>query len=425
MSEPLLRRLANEGPRQLRTAFRVGCALGISLAGAAVAVHADTVELRSGVSGAEIDGEIVRRVDEGRPPHLVLQVDSDLRIAVPQTRVRKSIADEELEKYRAAALAADDDAEAHYQLARACKKNGLDGQCDYHFRRAIELDPDHGPARAALGYVRNGNDWILYADQQRKRGMIRVAGRWTVPEAHLREERQEQIEVQAKQWVRDFARLRTTVLKGGKAAPDALAEIKAIDDPTASTAFAEALLDSRGGPDSQSMRMTYVEKLGSFRTSVALQALVKAGLEEPDAAIRDYALEQLQSYGGASAVATYLPILSAESHTPAQVHAALRALQPFPQPALWRQYVDALITTHKTRISKGPGIQTGMSSLGGGGLTMGGKDEVRVEQVRNPGALELLKTIAPGADFQYDQNAWRQYFAAQLMQSPGDLRRDP
>ena len=37
----------------------------------------------------------------------------------------------------------------------------------------------------------------------------------------------------------------------------------------------------------------------------------------------------------------------------------------------------------------------------------------------------LLQTIAPGVDFRFDQAQWRQYFANQLVGSPGDLRRDP
>ena len=55
---------------------------------------------------------------------------------------------------------------------------------------------------------------------------------------------------------------------------------------------------------------------------------------------------------------------------------------------------------------------------------MGGKPEVKYDPQQNPDALALLREIAPGIDHGYNQDAWRRHFAAQLMASPGDLRRD-
>ncbi len=56
---------------------------------------------------------------------------------------------------------------------------------------------------------------------------------------------------------------------------------------------------------------------------------------------------------------------------------------------------------------------------------MGGKKKAEFEFVQNPGALTLLKMVEPGADFRFDQQAWREYFASQLTAYQGDLRRDP
>ncbi len=390
----------------------------------AVAV-ADTVEMRGGV---QIDGKIVRKTDTGSKPHLIVEVDPELRVAIPQSRVVKTVSDhdEKLVWYRQQLQQVGEDAEAHYQLARQCKANGLLDQRDYHFQRAIEIDPDHRQARSALKYVRDGNEWVLFADQQRRRGLIPTSSGWEVPEVYLREQRRDEINDASKVWIKELGKLRGFVLRPGKRSAEALEAIKAIDDPLASTALAEALEKSRGNkPDPKSLRMIYVKRLGALRTSVAVQALVRTGIFEPDPGIRTEALMQLQEYGASSAVASYLPMLKGDNRKPAEVTAALRALNYFPEPELWEAYVDALITTHKSLTPKGPGMSVGSNSLGGSGLSTGSKQEVLTKTQQNPGALELLRQIAPGVDYRYDQAAWRNHFAEQLMQAPDDLRRDP
>ncbi|MCO8123666.1 hypothetical protein NHH03_18110 [Stieleria sp. TO1_6] len=411
-------------PRLLRYRLLAAVPLPVACWAMTASAMADNIELSGGVL---IDGTVLRKTDGGPKPHLVLELDPGLKIAIPQSRVRKSISDKELAWYQAAAEAAGEDPEKHCELAIACSAKRLSEQRDYHFRRAIELDPDHSRARKAMGYVEDGNDWVLYRDQQRRNGMIQTSSGWQVPEVYVRHEQMDQANAAARIWESDFAKMRTSYLKGDKRAEDAWKEMQAIDDPLATQALSKALKESRTGPDPQSLRKFYVQKLGSFKVSAAVQALVETGYDDPDSFIRDLALEELNQYGAASAVGYYLSILSGTSHTTGQVSAALRALNHFPDKELWRQYVDALITTHKQVKQKGAGMQAGMNNRGGMGLGMGGKAEVVTNHVKNPAALELLKTISEedGVNFGYDQASWRQYFADKLMGSTGDLRRDP
>lgn len=407
---------------RLSSAVLSSAALMVS-SGDVPSVSADTIELGGQV---QVDGEIIRRTETGTKPHMIVQIDPELRIAVPLSRVRKTISDQDLSWYQSAAEQAGDDPEAHYQLARQCKAKGLLPQRDFHFQRVIELDPNHSKARYALDYALDGNEWVPYDQLQRQRGLILAEGKWQVPAVYARHKAQEDADAAAKVWIREFTRLRSVYLRNDKRSADALASIEAIEDPMASLAFAEALEESRGNSsDPRGLRKLYIRKLGSFHTSIAVQALVKAGLVETDNEIRTMALEELKEFGAASAVATYLPILTAENHSPTQVSAALRALTVFPDPELWETYVDALVTTHKSVGPAGPGMNVGRGSNGGMGLAMGGKPKVEFSQQQNPDALLLLQTIAPGVDFRFDQAQWRQYFANQLVGSPGDLRRDP
>jgi hypothetical protein len=48
-----------------------------------------------------------------------------------------------------------------------------------------------------------------------------------------------------------------------------------------------------------------------------------------------------------------------------------------------------------------------------------------MQRKQNPAALALIKTIEPDQNFGYDQQAWREYFAAMKNSYRGDLRRDP
>lgn len=407
-------------PNRLRTAI---CSVALVVFLMPDAANADTLELMAGV---QVDGKIVRKNDSGARPNVVIEVDPGLRIAIPQQRIRKTISDADLAWYKTELESVGVDAEAHYQLARRCKENGLLAQREYHYRRAIEIDPNHSKSRSALGFARDGIGWVLFSELQRKRGMISVGGKWKVSEVYARERMRDTANNAAKRWIKEFEGLRKLYLRRGKRSEEALASIRTIDDPMASAAIAEALQKSRGNDsDPQSLRRIYVKRLAALKTSIAVQALVKTGLLEPDRAIRTEALVQLQAYGGNSAVATYLPILASSNSRPADVTAALHGLSYFPDPELWRQYVDALITTHKSVAAPGPGMQAGRSNQGGMGLAMGGKQAVRTDYQRNQAALTLLKEIAPGVDYRYDQSAWRNHFANQLMQSPRDLRRDP
>lgn len=382
---------------------------------------ADTVELNF---GGEVDGRVTKKNPRGKVPHVIVEVDDRLSVAVPQSRIGKTLTSDQFEWYQQAREAAGDDAEAHYKLAIECKRRGMEGQRTYHHQRAIALDPNHSKSRRQLGYTRSGNEWILYEEQQRRNGMILVRGGWKLPEQYAREKRMDEAKDASNRWIKKLARLRKGYLSN-KSPQESLEAIRAIDDPFSAQAISDALIESRDGPDPVALRRLYVKKLGSFKNPASVQALVRTALDEPYADIRLLALEQLKEYGAASAVATYLPILSSPNPKPAQVTAALRALNHFPDPELWRQYIDALETTYKTKVAPGPGMQVGQNSLGGAGLAMGGKEKVRVDIVQNPAAVELLKTIAPGVDFRYDKTAWRRYFADQLMRTPGNLRRDP
>jgi hypothetical protein len=381
---------------------------------------ADTVEISG---GGQLTGQVQRRADS-----VIVRVDDDIQVAIPASRVRRVVTSDALAEYRRLAGQTGDDAERHYQLALWCvRSEGLAGDVQhykrYHLQRAIELDPEHAKARGALGYTRQNGRWIRTSELMTERGMIPRSGGWELPEAAAIEDYQQAVDVDAKKWNREVRRLVSMALRGSAKAGEAMQALSEIRDPLAASAIAQQLQESREETtQSQSLRLLWVRLLGQFRNSTSVEALVRAGLEETDAMVREAALDELVAYGSASASATYLQYLTSNDNK--LVQRAARALTWFPDQELALTYIDALVTSHKTELAPGPGMQVGFGD-GGGGMQMGGKKQVQVDQVQNPAALTLVKLVIPEVDFGYDEQAWRNYIASQRTAFSGDLRRDP
>ncbi len=391
--------------------------------GFAPVVLADNVDL---YGGGHLTGS-VRRVSDAKVPYVIVEVDSSLRVAVPASQVRQVVEDKDLAEYVRRAKIAGNDAELNYMLARWCKENHLLSQNRYHMQRTIEIDPDHSYARAALGYAKEQNEWVLYTELQRSRGMIKVGtGGWQLPELAAMQAAQDEAEVGSKKWIKEIKKLRTAAMGEGASSVEAIATLTAIEDPLAAVAVAKELFDSRqpNAAQPRELRRLWVKLLGRFHNTPALEGLVRAGVEEADDVIREAALEELQQYGASAAVATYLPML--KSNMNSEVNRAARALSFFPNPELALILVDALVTEHKSTSAVGGGTQASFSPDGNGGaFTSGGKTVVVTQKLTNPAALTVLKMIEPDVDYGFDELRWRNHFANQRAGYTGDLRRDP
>jgi hypothetical protein len=384
--------------------------------------YADGVKL---TGGGHLSGK-VRRVPDAKVPYIVVEVDTGLRVALRASQIRQVVEDKNLAEYARRAKIAGNDAELNYMLARWCKENLLLAQNRYHMQRAIEIDPDHAYARAALGYSKEQNEWVLYDELQRSRGMIKVGtGGWQLPEVAAMQAAQDEADVGAKKWIKEIGKLRTAAMRGGESGAEAIATLSAIEDPLAAGAVAKELLDSRGANSSQprELRRLWVKLLGRFHNLPALEGLTRAGVEETDDVIREAALEELQEYGSSAAIATYVPMLKSNNNS--EVNRAARALSFFPDPELALTITDALVTEHKSTQAVGGGTQAGFTPDGGGAFTSGGKTVVVTQKLNNPAALTVLKMIESEVDYGFDEVRWREHFANKRAGYQGDLRRDP
>lgn len=356
----------------------------------------------------------------------VVEVDSQISIALPESRVSSLVTADQLDTYRQQVKATDlDDPAAVYDLAIWCGQNRLREQKRYWLQRVIVLDPNHRLSRKALGYVEHAGRWVKFEVMQRKFGLVKVGrNRWEVPEIIAREDAAEKYDRASKLWKKDLQRMVTAINRDQKTA---LAELNAINDPMASQAISDRLQGKVADPTN--LRLLWVRLLGQLRTRVAVEALVKLGWRENDRRVREACLEQLQEHGRSSAIATYTGIIrkavkDRKTH-PSDVRRAALALQSFPDPEYALLYADALVTELIEIGPPGASMNVGFGNNGGGGMQTGGGPNVKVEKSENLEVRNLLKLIEPGVDYGFDEIAWKLHFAGKRSRFEGDLRRDP
>ncbi|MEM9367774.1 MAG: HEAT repeat domain-containing protein [Planctomycetota bacterium] len=383
-------------------------------------VAADTVQLSG---GGHVSGD-VRAIGEGNDRYVIVQMDPDLVVAIAGTHVTRIVTNDQLARYKDLFHRAGNDAERNYQLSLWCKENNLDRQAHFHLAKTVRLEPNHKLARAALGYVKEQNEWVSYETSQRRQGMVKVQTRWVLPEALADLTAREESNLQSKLWIKKLDRLVSKALRGDR---EALAAINAIADPMAATAIAAQLEPSAKRNQPRSLRLTWVRLLAKLQAGPAVATLAKTGLLDQDDVVREEARRLAMEINPVSTAASYRNWLRSPSVK--QVRAAASALQDYADPADAMEYVDALVTVVKKKIQQGPGqgrTQAGFGSGGGlGGFAAGGTVIEKDQRYTNPEVLSLVKSVAPGIDYGYDQQKWRRYFASLMNPPVSDLRRDP
>ncbi len=317
-----------------------------------------------------------------------------------------------------------DTVEGQWKLAEWCRENHLSKQRKTHLERVIELDPNHVAARHALGYSQVQGRWVTQAKLMTENGYVRYKGSWVLPqEIELLEQQDKQKKAQL-EWSTKLNRWQTWF--DTDKAPQAEANIKAIDDPYA----ARALVKHLEREQRRDVRMLYIEALGRLNAAAGMDALVDSSLFDADEEVRLAALDQIVSAKYKPAVARYVKALKSRDNP--IVNRAAIGLAQLKDTAAVGPLIDALVTTHTFTVQKGqPGqISTGFASgpaVGGGGGAFtfgGGGTETRTVAFENRDVLQALVSLTGGTTFNYDVSAWKYWFAAQKKPTTMDARRD-
>ena len=387
---------------------------------AAVGARADIFNLHD---GGQVRGELVNKDQEPRTTYhvktatggqVLLTVDQ-VKSVEPQTELQQ--------EYDRVRWQYEDTIDDQWKLAEWCRENKLFKERKQHLEQVVALDPNHEEARHGLGYSQVGGKWVTEREHMEAQGYVRYGGRWRLLQEVELMERDRKNELAQKDWINKLKRWRGW-LDDDKGA-QARENILSIDDPYAVKALSMGLADERV----REVKLMYVEALANIGTPNAMDVIVNASIGNADEEVRIVCLDKIVKADYKPAAATYVQKLKSPDNL--IVNRAGVALGAMRDPATVGPLIDALVTTHKFKITPAnPGQMSSTFGTGGpGGGSPGGfsfgqaKEKIIKKNLTNPTVLSALVGITE-MNFNFDVVAWKSWFAAQKKPATLDARRD-
>lgn len=383
--------------------------------------QADVFRLRD---GRTFSGKLSEKYSTDQ--HLVIAVEAGGFVKVSRKELARnghdSLNDFEKE-YLAQIRDLPEKADAHYQLAGWCSSKGLVDLADAHYRRALDLDPNHSDARVAADYDKDENGrWVKKeVVMGQKRGMVRIGRKWRFPESVVLEQQtavEEKLINPLKKEISSWSSRASNTKGSSRNRDQAMQKLRQIQDPKAVPIIAELLVKTRR-PSPPNVRMIYVGILARLRGPVAAAALARASIYDPEQNVRTACLDALQSFGREIAIPMYLGGLSSDKNH--IVNNSAIGLSQFAPPQAVLPLIGALNTEHI--------VDTGangnsMNITGPSGLSFGGNAKTEKRPFQNERVLNALSKITQ-QNYGYNENDWMAWYARMHGSPARDLRRDP
>ncbi|MCZ6698372.1 MAG: hypothetical protein O7D94_05505 [Planctomycetota bacterium] len=266
--------------RRNRWLWGIVCLLGFALrAGPAVG---DVLHLKS---GGRIECEILEDLGQSYRVRVAIGV-----VDIKKTDIERHVKGlTSWERYPTLRKKYPDTAKGHYALARWCRKHDLRDKATKHFRRVLQLDPEHEKAHRALGHEKVDDKW--QETRKRKRSDQDDADKLA---AKQEQEAEALLRTIMSEWHLKVGAIFRSRLNCKTCNPSSdryvggRKQILAIRDPLALPAITGVL--SRGGVGA---RRVLVESLAGFAEAEATMNLVVMALVDPSVKIRRLAAEAL------------------------------------------------------------------------------------------------------------------------------------
>ncbi len=378
--------------------------------------------------GARLRGVLVDQRATPSGTQLSIRSDSrtgakiDLTLRADQVRGMDRVTPQRLD-YETLRHRAPDTVEGQLALAKWCASQQLMDEQRTHLERVIELDPNQAEARSLLGYRRVGNRWLTRDDVMTERGMVLYRGSYLTPqELQLMEDDQKWKDAE-KEWIRNL-NLWHRALTGRNAqrAQDARDQIRKIDDPAAVNPLIRHLNDSQ----TRDEKRLFMDALARTRSGAAIGALEQLALFDDDTEVRESALRDLEGLRGLALQSLLVKELTNPDNE--IINRAGDALRRLGDADAIPKLIDSLVTTHVTVI---PGRDTGRMDLtfdqngNIGNFGAGATGPTKIPHTyQNSRVLAALMTLSGGKNFQYNQSAWKDWYASTQRLVSGSLRRD-
>lgn len=384
----------------------------------AEAVTADEFIL---ASGGRIVGELTADADPTHGKYVVRTAPGTVVTLTKEQVAEVLRRSPEAAEYETVRHQRPDTVAGHWALAEWCKEQRLTDERKAHLLRILELEPDHKDARLALGYQRLGGQWRTTQEHMSSLGKVQYkpTGEWLYPqEIEVVEQRQRATQVRL-EWVANLKRWRDWF--GGSKEPEARAAINEIKDPAALAALAQAMDDEK----LDALRVLYARAVARIGTPDAQMLLAKHALHDKSSEIRATCLDLLIATPQPMIVNHFIQQLRSKDND--VLNRAAYGLGRFKDARAVSPLIDALVTRHQYQITYGTpgGAMSASNGPNGTSFSTGSTTRIENRELKNQPVLDALIMLVGGAQagYQFDVEAWKQWYAGQKKINFADARR--
>lgn len=373
---------------------------------------ADVIALQS---GGRIEGTVLNSAGS-KPENYRIKTVQGIVLDLPSSEVEYISSGPQSEEYEQKSKNMPDTVVNHLEMAQWCEDNNMKSLADRHYRRVVELDIDNTVARRKLGYIKRNGAWTTKQQAMEDQGRVEYKGEWITPQEKELKEKSKKSFVNNAQWTKKINQWRNNL--GGRKNQEAIDGLRSIQDPAAIPALAAVL---KTDIKNDWARLLYIEILGSLGTPSAMEVLGQTAMNDPVEEVRLSCVDELKKHQAQAAVDYFVKELSSKDNN--RVNRAGELIAEFGNMNSVPSLIQALSTKHKYVKKAGPGMSVANGNDGTSGMAMGGKDQIFNVMRPNPKVLDALVRIT-GQNFQYDKNAWHEWYSKTSQKASNvDLRR--
>lgn len=381
-------------------------------------LFADIFELRG---GGTITGKLL---SDTKSELYKIQTSDGIVLEISSGKLKYNPVQPEVRKIYEKLVGSAETAELHREVSLELNKEFRD-LAKAHRERVVELDPSDKSWGELGGYFRDPKtaEWIPNELIHKRKGLMKAGRGWDTPESQAIlkfSEKQERSAAEiANRIDREWRNLNEKGAKGTTAAEF----FRNLKDPIAIPKL-EKLLNQF--PRNEML----IEILTRMPGNSAIGVFLRLSMQSSNPELRNLALEVLNRTAESREIAFqyFLGILDQSMNQKGKAkinqdeyNRAASNMQGFADKRAIPTLIKAILTiTEVTKTT--PGV-TGMST--DGGMSMGTPTVEKAKfPVQHPAALATLVDLAEGANWQYDQAKWRQWYALRYGKSNMNLRRD-
>ena len=380
-------------------------------------------------SGGQLEGQISELKVGNRTFFEVKRIDgSTIQLAKDQVKFVRRPKEAHAE-YAAKKSAMANTIDAHWEMSQWCRdhletrlSNGtsdLGPERRYHLQAILKLDPDHKGARTFLGFTMEKGAWINLEQKRLGHGFVRYNKRWMTREEVVLEKAEEDWKDQQVDWSRRLKKLRSS--GGGDA--ETIVEFNKIEDPAA----IEPLIELMAEEKIADWQLVFIDALGNIPSAQAARALCDIAVTHVNPAVRERCIARLKrEHVDQRAAAQYLSSRYLNSKENDIVNRAGFIIGELGGFSAIGALIEALITEHivPNPLATNPGaLQTTFSNQGNGISSGNSQPKLLKHTAKNHSVIDALRLLTK-ADFGFDEQRWKDWYAQQHTLIEVEISRD-